>query len=97
MKAQAKKPPQHAHRDDARAVRIAELAWQKGYAKAARQLTWIYNSANDAQNAYFWGLRCIGECRGYQYSPTRKPNTWLAAQDSPSSNSGIHSNNEVLQ
>lgn len=49
------------------AVRIAELAWQRGYAEAARQLTRIYNSANDAENAYFWGLRCIGECRGYQH------------------------------
>lgn len=47
-----------------RAVRIAEIAWQRGYPEAARQLTQIYNSANDVENAYFWGLRCIGECRG---------------------------------
>lgn len=45
------------------ATHIAELAWQRGYARAAMQLMRIYDDANDTENSYFWGLRCIGECR----------------------------------
>lgn len=45
----------------------ASVPMQLTEAEAARQLTRIYMSANDAENSYFWGLRCIGDCRGYQH------------------------------
>lgn len=55
-----------------RAVRIAELAWQRGDVSAAKQLMLIYNDTNDIENAYFWGLRCIGECGGLTQSSVLK-------------------------
>lgn len=49
--------------DTPRAASYLIKAWQKGAIIAPLYLSRLYKRSNDFHNAYFWSLRCVGECR----------------------------------